>query len=353
MIVALDDSPDVVAMVPTLGRDEDRLSRCLESVVGQVSDLRVSIICIANGGDPTAVLPPMTTLLTPGLNLGWSGGLCLARTVADAEFLWLVQDDMTLDSDCLATLHAALSADESLGSVAPVVVGADGGVRPGSAGGVLARDGKLRLIEWLPPTTVPPDQLVGLDRLDYVPSRGCLMRTTAWDSVGGLDPHYYPVTWSDVDLCTALRAAGWQFRLVVDARTRHEQSGSTPSAYGHFLFRRNSDRFARKWGDDLRVAASQPAPDPAVPASLLADIAVAASETLDELAVAFVEARAESAELRAGLGRAQSEIDQLHGSNSWQVTAPFRAVRRWAHGLAQPRSGRPDRDSNAPDTLNT
>src|SRR3954462_6011229 len=94
VIVALDDSPDVVAMVPTLGRDDDRLSRSLESVVDQDSGLRISIVCIANGGDPSAALPPLTTLLTPGLNLGWSGGLCFARSIADADFLWLVQDDM-------------------------------------------------------------------------------------------------------------------------------------------------------------------------------------------------------------------------------------------------------------------
>lgn len=359
MIVELDDSPEVIAMVPTLVRDVDRLSRCLQSVVAQDADLRVAIICIANDGDPTAVLPPMTTLLRPGLNLGWAGGLCFARSVADAGFLWLVQDDMTLEPDCLATLCAVLLADGSLGAAAPVVVDVHGDVRPGSAGGVLARDGELRLVEWLPDGSVPPDQLVGLDRLDYVPSRGTLVRARAWDSVGGLDAQYYPVTWADVDFCTALRATGWQFRIVPAARAHHEQGGSTPGAYGEVLFRRNNRRFARKWGNDLRRPASGPTPHPAVPPALLADIAVAASGVLGELATEFVTADADAVALRAEtvtlraktealhvetealhveLLLTRREIEQMQGSRSWRVTAPLRAVRRWAHrpGSAQP-----------------
>ncbi len=353
MIVALDDAPDVVAMVPTLGRDGDRLSRSLQSVVAQDSDLRISIICVANGADPSAALPPLTTLLMAGLNLGWAGGLSFARSITDAEFLWLVQDDMELDPGCLTALHGALSDDLGLGSVSPVVVDPEGDVLPFSLGGVLAREGAPRVVEWLPADKVPPDRLVGLNRLDYVASRGTLVRAAAWDAVGGLDAQYYPVIWSDVDLCTALRAGGWTFGVVTTAVARHEQQGSTPSAYGRFLFARNNERFARKWGNDLRVPTPQPLPDPAIPAPLLADIAQAASGALGELAAEYGAARAEVAELRVELSLARHAIDQLRRSHSWRITAPFRAVRelvRRPSPSVPPSAGHPDPD-DAPDTL--
>jgi GT2 family glycosyltransferase len=327
VMVALGDRPDVVAMVPTLGRDDARLSRSLQSVVAQESDLRISIVCVANGGDPIAVLPPLTTLLSPGLNLGWAGGLTFARSVADAEFLWLVQDDMELDPGCLTALHEALAADQSLGAVSLVTVDAAGEVPAFSLGGVLSRDGEPRMLEWLPPSSVPPDQLVGLDRLDYVASRGTLVRATAWDAVGGPDAQYYPVTWSDVDLCTALRAAGWGFGLVTTALARHQQRGSTPNEYGQFLFRRNNERFARKWGNERRAPSALPALDPSIPPSLVADIAQAASAALGDLAVAYGAARAEIEQLRVDVALARHEIEQVRRSHSWRLTAPLRAVR--------------------------
>lgn len=326
MIVALDDRPDVIAIVPTLGFNDDRLSWCMRSLVAQETALRLSIVCVANGGNPSSVLPPLTALLRPGLNLGWGGALRYARTRADAAFLWLVQDDMTLTPDCLDVLWDALVADPGLGAVSPVTVDDDGNVPAASVGGVLASGREARMIEWLPPASVPPDQIVGLDRLDYVPSRGTLVRTTAWDAVGGADPQFYPVTWSDVDFCTALRAAGWEFSLVTDAVARHERRGSTPSAYGQFLFTRNNDRFAKKWGRERRAATPRPPLDAAIPRELLEDVARAAAGALGDLSVAYGEAIAESEELRAQLGRAIREAEQLRRSRSWRITAPLRAI---------------------------
>lgn len=336
MIVAPDDRPDVIAIVPTLGGNDDRLSRCLQSLVGQRTQLRLSIVCVVNGGDPSAVLPPLTAVLRPGLNLGWGGALSFARSLVDADFLWLVQDDMTVSTDCLSVLWDALAADSRLGSVSPVTVDDEGNVPASSVGGVLAREPDIRLIEWLPPASVPPDQIAGLDRLDYVASRGTLVRTAAWDSVGGLDPQFYPVTWSDVDFCTALRAAGWRFGLVTGAVARHEHRGSTPSAYGQFLFGRNNDRFAKKWGAELGAAAPRAPLDPAIPRPLLEDVARAAAGALSDLSVAYGEAIAEADELRARLGRATRETDELRHSHSWRITAPLRAVAgRLLRGLSR------------------
>lgn len=326
MIVALADSPDVVAMVPTLGRHDDRLSACLQSVVEQDGDFRVAIVCVANGGDPTAVLPPLATLLKPGLNLGWAGGLTFARSVAVADLLWLIQDDMQLESGCLVALIDTMNEDPRLGSVAPIVVDRDGDVRPGSAGGVLTQGPAVRMLEWLPPQSVKPDRMVGLDRLDYVPSRGTLVRSVAWDSVGGMDAQYYPVLWSDVDFCTALRAAGWRFALAAHALTQHDESGSTPRPYGEFLFNRNNDRFARKWGDDLASPRERSAPDPAIPPALVGDIAMAASGALGDLAVTYTRTRAESDGWRDEFERVEREVDALRRSRSWRLTAPLRGL---------------------------
>ena len=96
MIVALDDTPDVVAVVPTLAGNLPRLRRCIDSVCAYEVSERLAIVIVWNDPRVECVeLGPVTTL-EPGLNLGLPGGMNFARASITAPRMWIVQDDMTV-----------------------------------------------------------------------------------------------------------------------------------------------------------------------------------------------------------------------------------------------------------------
>ncbi len=331
MIVAVDDAPDVVAIIPTLGRRPERLAECIAAVRAQRGDSRVAVLVVLNTPEPVPA-PPGVDVLRPGLNLGWSGALVHARARISAPYLWLVQDDMRAEPDALAALRVALDADPGLGVVAPVVVDEDGTVRPGSCGGILRSTGdpdRFGMERWLPEIPTRPADLTGLDRLDYVPSRGMLLRTGDWDRIGGMDSEYYPVQWADVDLCARLRSAGLGFAVVADARVAHSGRGSTGSALGDFLFERHRRRFHARW-----VAREQDAP-PAitVDAELLGPVARAASTALLDLAADGESNR----RLRDEVDALHRELESMRRSTSWRISAPVRTLGRIVRGRGRGR----------------
>lgn len=315
MLVDLDDRPDVVAVIPTLARDIPRLQRCLDAVRASETTRRLAILCIVNA--PTLDDAPLeraaldrdgVTVEVAGLNLGWAGGLVFGRCFTGDAALWLVQDDMLVGPDTLERLAIALDADPALGVVGPIVVGADGLVPAGSCGGTLSAEG--RIVGWQPVGPTAPESLTGLEDLDYLPSRGMLLRAAVWDAVGGADPWLYPVQYVDVDLCFGMHALGLRHQLVVDATVAHAGSGSTPSGFGLFVQTRNAERFLRRWfptsphRDELAdgsrddraspVGALGAALHPRLPAHLVGAVAQSAADTLLHLAGAYARERREA-----------------------------------------------------------
>jgi GT2 family glycosyltransferase/uncharacterized coiled-coil protein SlyX len=277
---------DVVALVPTLGTDVERLRRCVVALADQEGDL--AVVVLVNSPQPGRVgdLPDEVVVVECGLNLGWGGALTFGRSLVDPAYLWLVQDDMVPAPDALAGLRAALEADPGLGVVSPITVGEDGLVPAGCLGGTLDDDGVLR--EWYPPAATLPEDLSGLGDLSYVASRGMLARTTAWDETGGTSPLFHPVMYADVDFCVALQRSGWSFAMVSSARVRHPQNGSTTRPFAEFLGARNAALFAARRFPGSETDHARPSPagsigspvHPDLSPALVGQVAQAAADTL-------------------------------------------------------------------------
>lgn len=281
VLVELSETPDVIAIIPTLGTRAARLTACLDSLRAQTGPQRLAVIVVVNG--PAGLIDPIpdVTVVHAGINLGWAGGIAFGRTLGSAPLIWLVQDDMTPALDALDHLVTALRSDDDLALVAPVVVDDDGLVIPRSCGGIM--NGAGEIVQWLPAAPVRPEQLDALPQLRelaYLPSRGMLVRLDDWDAVGGMDPGYYPVLWGDVALCRAVVDAGKRFALVPSALVKHPGNGSSTPAYAAFLHERNGERFRR-----LRADPDSDAPlDPRIPPDTLERVARAATQALAELA---------------------------------------------------------------------
>jgi GT2 family glycosyltransferase len=329
VIVTVDESPEVVAVIPTLGHDRPRLERCVAALRAQTSTARLAIVVVLNAPASDAMDFrdfDDCTLLRPGLNLGWAGGLHLGRYLApDRGRLWLVQDDMAPEPGCLDALQSALDVNPQLAIASPVVLDADDLVTAGSCGGVLRWEPEIEIDHWYPRAAVSVAELDGLDRLDYVPSRGMLVDLGAWDAIGGMFPGYYPVLWADVDVCTAVRAQGLRFAIVTEAVTRHDGQGSTPGTYGRFLFERHRLLFDARWR-----SGSVPSPREAtpLPPALTIAIATAAASLASDLAVDRTRLMAAHDPLVAENAALRHDLGVLRASTSWRVTGPLRALSR-------------------------
>jgi len=345
MIVGIDEQPDVVALIPTLGSSPDRLGATIDSLAAQSSSARLAIVCIVNAPESALATSdwPSTTVIVAGLNLGWAGALCFARTLVSAPFLWLIQDDLVCEPECLAALLERCEREPTLAMVSPVVIDESGLVRAKSAGGTVDDAGWM--LRWLPADPTPADQFSSFDELSYVPSRGMLVRTEAWDRVGGLDPRYFPLIWTDVDFCTALARAGLAFALEVQARVHHESGASTPSALAGFLGSRNRELYRTKWfpthvsPDDRdpsrpsRPEALTGAIDERVPRELIDTVAQCAADALLHLGRIHTcdieRLSAVEAALRDERAALRDESAAVRLTLSWRITAPLRRVRSW------------------------
>lgn len=344
MIVGLAEAPDVVAVVPTLGGALTRLQTCLDSVLASDYAGRLAVVVVWN--DPRHAVPDLgrVTVLEPGLNLGFPGGLTHARSRLQAEHLWVLQDDVIVARDCLSQLVARMAADDHPGVVGPVTVDADGLVPARSRAGVLEADGTMAY--WFPIEDTAPADLDVTHALDWVSSSGCLARLAAWDSVGGFDPAFFPLQWSDVDFCTRLGRAGFRSVLEPAARIEHEVNASTPSVMARYLAAVQSERFRRKnfaGGVELPGA---PDADPhlvarvAQAASLgFIDLGGFASGLLRDRERDLAALRADVAErdrvlaerdrvLAEQRAESKAELERIRATWSWRLTAPLRRIRR-------------------------
>ena len=301
-VVSLSESPEVVAVIPTLARNSERVLAAIESVRRQKTKRTIAIVCVINGRDAGKLADTSgVTNLVAGINLGFGGAAVFARSLVGDAYLWLVQDDMAAPPDAIELQLAALEADPTLGAVGPIVVGDDGLVKPGSCGSLIDADGTLH--DWYPATAVAPAELTELDLLGYLPSRGLIIHTSTWDEAGGMDAMIYPVQYSDVDLSMRLRSIGRGFAMLPTVAISHAIGGSTPTSFAHFLHDRNGRRVRERWfpggapyvDQFMPIDWARPAPavadaaeiDPRIPTDLLADVTTAATETLTQLGRVF------------------------------------------------------------------
>ena len=303
MIVSLESGPDVVAVIPTLGRELERLRKCLASIHQSSFDGRLAVIVVWN--DPRRPVPDLgqVTVLEPGINLGFPIALNSARNLVSAPYLWIVQDDQTVESDCLQVLVNRIQRIDLPAIVRPVVVN-DAGKIPATSCGGLLRDGGVTN-EPYPLTDITPDQVDQDVRLDWVTLSGALVRCEAWDKVGGMDPMYFPLQWSDIDFGYRISRIGFLVILEPRARVTHERFGSTPSVFRKYVSDRNRAYFMGKFSDG----------------------AVSVSTTIDEPteAIQFI-AREASLLLIDFAGHAESQMQRLMNSRSMRLTRPLRAL---------------------------
>jgi GT2 family glycosyltransferase len=248
-----------VAVVIVVWNGRNDTLECLESFSGDVYPNK-QIIVVDNGSSDDSVVRiradfPDALILQTGKNLGFTGGnnVGIRRAIENgADYVYLINNDTTVEPDALEKLVAAAEANPQAGLLAPVIHDFDAPRAIWFAGSMLdLRHGAA----WhdnarQPARTETPYEVPW--------ATGCamLLASPLLNELGGFDDRYY-LSWEDVDLSLRVRNSGRSVMVVPDARIYHKggQSGKNlDSIYGYYAVRNSLLLASKHSGRDYHRA---------------------------------------------------------------------------------------------------
>jgi len=187
----------------------------------------VRIIVVDNGSDDGSVgeiaaAAPSVELVVNASNLGFGAGnnVAIERFLLDEaiEYVWLLNNDTTVEPDTLDTMVAAADSHPLVGAVGSVIYYADrrGDVQTWGGGGYSTRTGRTR------------DAVASVDRVDYITAASALLRAEALRDVGLFDSRFF-FLYEDVDLGVRLHQRGWRVVVAAKSRVWHKGGGTSPA----------------------------------------------------------------------------------------------------------------------------
>jgi len=168
---------------------------------------------------------------------GFAEAVAQGLDSTDAPSVLVLNSDCFLDEDAAGPLASALAEDERIALVGAGMRTPDGGDSK-SHGPLIGLGDALRALLTGSSGRRSPRAGEGVQPCEFVPLACALVRRTAWDSVGGIDPGYF-FYFEDYDLCWRLGAAGWRIAVCWDAGAVHV-GGASSSA-------RESRRWVRQY----------------------------------------------------------------------------------------------------------
>ena len=244
----------------------DMLRACLDSIAAQTLPPREVIVF--DNGSRTPVAERIgfrhgLHIFRSPTNLGFAGGNNAAYRHATGEYIALINNDVILDRDWLASVVAALDADPKLAAVQTIlrrdettIDGAgidisDGTFRQASRGvGVGSRESGVGVKPVSPtPDTRHPTPAWGVSATAALYRREALGDAIFDDTLFA----YY----EDVDLCARLHETGWRTEVspVIKATHRGSQSASILGGDALRLRTRNRYLVARRHRGVGRISA--------------------------------------------------------------------------------------------------
>jgi GT2 family glycosyltransferase len=168
---------------------------------------------------------PDVTILQAGENLGYAGGNNLGIKHAlskGADYVWLLNDDVTVAPDSLSLLMSTADAQPKAGFWGPTVYMHEEPRRILSAGGCLGKD-------WAPQHRGIGELDVGqfgqIETVDYVSGCALLVSRALVDAVGLLDERFFAYC-EEVEWCYRGRQAGFGALFVPQAAVWHPDTRS-------------------------------------------------------------------------------------------------------------------------------
>lgn len=218
------DQPLVITVILNSNRKDDTLD-CLASLSKNAYRNHKIIVLDNNSTDGSieAIQStfPNVEINKIAVNLGWSGnnnvGINLAMEQS-ADWIFLLNEDTILDSDCLSVLVDAGESDPSIGIVGPLVYHFDEPEIIQTAGGTLNE-------KWegghLGKNEVDRGQFSNPHLVDWISGCAIMVRRAVIEQVGVLDERFF-YYWDETEWCMRARKAGWKILNVPAAKLWHK-----------------------------------------------------------------------------------------------------------------------------------
>jgi GT2 family glycosyltransferase len=181
---------------------------------------------------------PGARIFEAAANRGYGAGMNMGMSkLADrADAMLLLTHECLLAPDALEILAARMRADPKIGALGPLVAQLSNPTRVYSAGGWIDYD------TWRPHHYRDPPELAGWSAAEprevaWLDGCALLLRTTAVESVGFFDEHYF-MYFEETDLLLRIARGGWRVECVPRA-VAWQEPGPKPK----YLWTRNRLRF--------------------------------------------------------------------------------------------------------------
>ena len=193
---------------------------------------------------------PAVTLIENGRNLGFTGGCNVGMRYAlehAADYIWLLNNDTTVDSSALNRMVDCAEQHSDVGAVGSVVYWMDNPKQIQAWGGGYVNFwiGRSRLYR----------RPVRDSALGYIFGASIMIRRAVLETIGLLDEGFF-TAWEETDFCFRARAAGWRLATATEAVIYHKWSASFVGK-NDFLdahFTRSARRFFEKHGRTPRLS---------------------------------------------------------------------------------------------------
>ncbi len=209
-------------------------------------DPRFELIVVDNGSSGPLSLGP-ARLVSPGRNLGFSGGANAGAAEARGEILLVLNPDIVPEPGALDRLLEGFDAHPEAAGLAPKLTGPDGASQ---AGWQLRRlPSPWRLVLQAFPFAGAPETRPGPPAgtpVEQPAAAALALRRSVYEAIGGFDTAFHPAWFEDVDLALRLKRAGHSLLYWPAAEFRHGLGSTVPRlGYGRFLwiYYRNLTRY--------------------------------------------------------------------------------------------------------------
>ena len=219
----------------------------LLSSLRQANDDNHEIVVVDNGSTDGSASQLRNTfsdvkVIETVRNLGFAGGCNVGIRHAlsrGADFVWLLNNDTTIDPGALEALIDKAQSDTRIGACGSAIYSVEDPQRLQAWGG-----GHINF--WLGRSRhflhAVPDESI-----EFITGASMLIRREAIADVGLLDDRFF-MYWEDADFCFRLRKAEWRLSVAGDARVWHKGSSSVgkETAKLDLYFNASARRFFRK-----------------------------------------------------------------------------------------------------------
>jgi len=229
------DTVPLVSLIVVNWNGRDQLESCLRSIQS-CRYPKLEVIVFDNGstdGSQGVIREsyPFVRLIENSCNIGYALGNNRALNVAEGEYLFLVNNDATIEPDCIDQLISVASADEQAGILGCKVYVA--GAREGTlehAGGVVFPTGYTTNRGYLQHDLGQYDETRDVD---YVIGAAMMISKRVTDKIGLFDV-MFSLYYEDTDLCSRAKRAGFRVVYVPKAIVHHSRSATTNRVLGTF-----------------------------------------------------------------------------------------------------------------------